>query len=335
MSSRASAKSIFRGKSLLLAAVALAGLVFQTGCVSIGHPDREPGLPSESRFVRHRVTIPGSERFYPVWRTRSGGRPVLLLPPINGLSGDFLRFALEMETWGYRVYFPSLYGDPVRGEPAFGYDRELGSIRLLKESGTWNPVSSESTGPIVEDVRAMARWVSRREGGRDLVVIGNSLTGAFPLALLDEPCVKTAVIGQPALPAMRVPQVMLRIPQSREKRKAIPLREEEWKRVLSALRGDSGKRILGFHYADDPIAAIERFDTLHDRLGAAGLGSRFRAFVLVAPGDTYAESREAWITSAETVERRGLVTPHSTYLDAENAEDLDWFRQRLRAQLAR
>lgn len=332
MNRRASAKSILRRNSSLLAAVALAVASFQAGCVSVVRTGAESGLPPESRFVRNEVAIPGTARSYPLWRTRSPGRPVLLLPPINGLSGDFLRFALEMETWGYRVYFPSLYGDPVRGEPAFGYDRELGSIRLLKESGTWNPVSSESTGPIVGDVRTMARWVSRREGGSGLIVIGNSLTGAFPLALLDEPCVRTAVLGQPALPAMRVPQVMLRIPQSPGKRKAIPLREEDWKRVLAALHADPGKRILGFHYEDDPVAAIERFDTLHTRLAAAGLGSRFRAFVLAAPG---AELRGAWVTSAETKERRGMLTPHSTFLDAGNAEDLRWFRERLRAELAR
>jgi dienelactone hydrolase len=240
-----------------------------------------------------------------------------------------------MESWGYRVYFPSLYGDPIKGEPAFGYDEELGSIKLLRESGTWNPVSPESTGPIVDDVRAIARWVSRREGGRGLIVVGNSLTGTFPLALLDEACVKTAVLGQPALPAMRLPQVMLRIPQSMEKKRALTLTETQWDAITASLHRHPDKRIIGFHYLEDPIAPIERFDSLHERLEAEGLANRFRAFVLSPAGAAYAAERGDWVVGSDTVERRKMVTPHSTYLDAQNLKDREWFRDHLQRALTK
>lgn len=336
MKSSASGKSCRRKKSLLLAIGFLAVAIGQTGCVlreKGATKAATPNLPRESSFVLDEVAIPATDRSYPVWRTRSAGRPLLLLHPINGLSGDFLRFALELETWGYRVYFPSLYGDPIKGEPAFGYDRELGSIRLLRESGTWNPVSPESSGPIVDDVRAIARWVSRREGGRDLIVVGNSLTGTFPLALLDEACVKTAVLGQPALPAMRVPQVMLRIPQSMEKKRALTLTDTQWDAITASLRRHPGKRLIGFHYLDDPIAPIERFDSLHERLEAEGLADRFKAFVLSPDGGAYAAGRRSWVVGSDTVERPKMLTPHSTYLDAESLADREWFRDRLRGAL--
>lgn len=336
MKSSASGKSCRRRKSLLLVVAFLISAFGQTGCVSTGKSGARaaaPDLPKESSFVRSEVAIPGTDRSYPMWRTRSGGRPIFLLHPINGLSGDFLRFALELETWGYRVYFPSLYGDPIKGEPAFGYDEELGSIKLLRESGTWNPVSPESTGPIVDDVRAMARWVSRREGGRGLIVVGNSLTGTFPLALLDEACVKTAVLGQPALPAMRVPQVMLRIPQSMEKKRALTLTDDQWDAVSASLHHHPDKRIIGFHYLEDPIAPIERFDSLHQRLAAEGLADRFKAYVLSPGGEAYAAKRSGWILGSDTIERRKMITPHSTYLDAENPSDREWFRDRLRGAL--
>lgn len=338
MTSSASGKSCRRRNSLLLVVALFASALGQTGCVSTGKPVAKaatPDLPKESSFVRSEVAIPGTERSYPMWRTRSGGRPVLLLHPINGLSGDFLRFALELETWGYRVYFPSLYGDPIKGEPAYGYDRELGSIKLLRESGTWNPVSPESTGPIVDDVRAMARWVSRREDGRGLIVVGNSLTGTFPLALLDETCVKTAVLGQPALPAMRVPQVMLRIPQSMEKKRALTVTDTQWEAIAASLRRHPDKRIIGFQYLEDPIAPIERFDSLHERLETKGLANRFRAFVLSPAGEAYAAERRTWVVGSDTVERRKMVTPHSTYLDAENLKDREWFRDHLREALTK
>ena len=326
------AVGIFRFALLLWGT--LGASLFLSSCAVIGEAPGSPP-PRESRFDRIEIPIPGTDRTYPGWRTRSTGRPVLLLHAINGPSPDFLRFALELEEWGYRVYLPSLYGDPIEGEPAYGYNKQLSSIRLLRQSGTWNPVSKETAGPVVEDAAVMARWISRREGGRRIAVIGNSLTGAFPLALLDEPCVRVAVVGQPALPAMRIPQVMLRIPQSKSKQRALTLTDEKWESIVKALRANPGKRILGFHYLTDPIAPIERFDALHDRLDAAGLADRFNAFVMTPPDRPYAAERSDWVVGAVTVERKKMVTPHSTYLDAKNEEDLRWFRDHLRKALSR
>ncbi len=318
-----------------ICAVAIVSLPLLLAACATRKKPAATAPPPESRFVRQEISVPGTGRSYPVWRTRAPGRPILLFHPINGLSPDCLRFALELERWGYRVYLPGLYGDPVAGDPAYGYDRELGSIRVIRRAGTWNPVSAESTGAIVGDAAAIARWVSRREGGRRLAVIGNSLTGAFPLALLDESCVGLAVLGQPALPAKRLPRILLRLPQPAEERRALPLDEEKWSAIARALRRDPDKRLVGFHYQDDPVASIERFDTLHERLARAGLSRRFTAYVKTPVSGTFAAERRGWVVAAETEERRKMVTPHSTYLDAENEADRAWFRERLRETLAR
>jgi dienelactone hydrolase len=289
--------------------------------------------PPESRFVKLSAKLSGSGESYPVWRTRSPGKPVLLLHPINGLSPKFLHLALEMERWGYRVYLPSLYGDPIMDEPAYGFDKGISMIKFLKEDGRWNPVATDTMGPIVDDAAELARWVSRREGGRHLAVIGNSLTGMMPLAILNEPSVRVAVLGQPATPALRMHEIAGRVPQSREKREALSISEEEWSSVEKALRNDSRKRIFGFHYVDDPLASIERFDVLNSRLGAAGLENRFQAFVLERPGSGFAAERPGWVVGGETSERRKMLTPHSTYGAAENREDQDWFRSQLKQAL--
>lgn len=304
---------------------------------SMGSPESASGFaaPSESSFLRCEIEVPGTGRSYPVWRTRSAGRPVLLLHPLNGLSPDCLRFALELERWGYRAYLPGLYGDPVGDEPAYGYDRELASIRVIRRAGTWNPVSTESTGPIVEDVAALARAISRREGGRSLAVVGNSLTGAFPLSLLDESCVRLAVVAQPAAPVKRVHQILMRLPQAPVERRALPLDEAKWERVFAAMRRHPAKRIVGFHYEEDPISSIERLDALRERLAAAGLASRYKAYVASPPGSDYAVARRSWVVARETAEPKRMLTPHSTYLDAVDEGDRAWFRQRLREELAR
>ena len=94
------------GLPVIISVLALALL---SGCTSVGKPDRvrpaavKSDLPDESRFVRFEVAVPGSDRSYPVWRTRSSGRPILLLHAINGLSPDLLNFALLLEDWGYRA----------------------------------------------------------------------------------------------------------------------------------------------------------------------------------------------------------------------------------------
>ncbi len=326
----------------LIALLAITGSVFLSSCTTL--PSRETsivsetgaglsGAPAESRFVKLSAKVAGSDEAFPVWRTRSPGKPVLLLHPINGLSPKFLHFALEMERWGYRVYLPSLYGDPIMDKPAYGFDRGLAMIKFLKKDGRWNPVATDTMGPIVDNVAGLARWVSQKEGGRRIAVIGNSLTGMMPLAILDEPSVRVAVIGQPATPALKVHEIAGRLPQSKEKQEAISISEEEWNSVENALRRDSRKRIFGFHYFDDPMASIERFDVLHKRLTAAGLSNRFKAYVLERPGTGFAGERSSWVVGNETTEKRKMLTPHSTYGANENSEDQAWFRKQLKSAL--
>ena len=332
---RCQARKIVCVPTLLLCVACFLGL---TSCVTLTPPSKDKPvsaeLPAESRFTKLSISIPGSGKEYPTWRTKSKGRPILLLHPINGLSPDLLNFALELESWGYRVYLPSLYGDPIKNEPAYGYDKGLSTIKVIRDDGDWNPVSTDSMGPIIEDVAAMARWISRREG-RSIAVIGNSLTGSFPLAILDEPSVRVAVLAQPATPVMRVPQIMMRIPQSEEKRRSLALSEEDWSKVISALRKNRSKKIIGFHYANDPIAAIEKFDELHERLDSAGLARRFTAYVLEPNTSQYADERSSWVVSATTQERQKMLTPHSTYISPENQADLDWFRKQLKTALSK
>lgn len=321
--------------------VSVLALALLSGCTSVEVSEHvrpaalKSDLPDESRFVRFEVSVPGSERSYPVWRTRSSGRPILLLHAINGLSPDLLQFALVLEDWGYRAYLPSLYGDPVKGRPAYGYNKGFASIKVIRETGIWNPVSTESAGTIVSDVAHLARTVSAREGGRSIAVIGNSLTGSFPLALLEESCVRLAVMGQPAVPAKRMPQIIMRLPHPPEEKRSLSLTDEKWNDIVGVLRRNPGKRIVGFHYLEDPMAEIDRFDELHERLSRAGIAQRFTAYVKTPAGHPFPAERRSWVVASETTEKRRTLTPHSTYLDAANAEDREWFRAKLKSALAR
>ncbi|MEM9018164.1 MAG: hypothetical protein AAGC68_14205, partial [Verrucomicrobiota bacterium] len=242
--------------------------------------------------------------------------------------------ALEMENWGYRVYLPSLYGDPIGEDSAYGYNKTLSSVKLLKKDGRWNPVATDTFGPITDEISELARAVSRAEGGRKIAVFGNSLTGNVPISLLDESSVRLAVIGQPAAPVPRMHEIMMRLPRSEKKRTALSMSDEEWDGVVRAMKRDSRKRIIGFHYVSDPIASIERFDALHERLGQSGLSRRFKAFVLEGENSTWSDEKP-WAITDVTAEPTKMLTPHSTYIDAQDLDDRAWYRKQLRSALSK
>lgn len=296
-------------------------------------PDERTTPPPESAFVELGLTGSAKAPSFKTWRTRSAGHPILLLHALNGISPSILHWALEMETWGYRVYIPSLYGDPIGDEAAYGYDNGIAATKLLAARPEWDLNSIEHPGSIVNEIRALAAEVSSLEGNADIAVIGNCLTGIFPLAVMDEPFVRVAVLSQPALPVMKLHQIFLRLPQPEKKQRALPLSGEHLAPIIAAMKGDPSKQILGFHYVHDPVAPIAKFDAIHEELAAAGLEDHFTAYLMEKHGSSYAADRPDWTIGKTTAQKRKLLTPHSTLSNPESLDDRAWFRAHLRAQL--
>ncbi|MEM1440720.1 MAG: hypothetical protein AAGF67_00155 [Verrucomicrobiota bacterium] len=284
-----------------------------------------------------KLDLQGSSKSTPVttWRTRSPGTPILLLHALNGISPSVLHWALEMESWGYRVYIPSLYGDPIKGESAYGWDDGTAAVRFLTKRPEWDLNSTSHPGPIIEEVRGLSRSVSASEGNADIAVIGNCLTGIFPLAIMDEPHVRVAVLSQPALPVLKIHQILFRLPQPQIKQEALPLSDEYLDPILIAMQNDPSKRLLGFHYVHDPVAPIAKFDHLHESLAGAGVANRFTAYILEKPDSSYGSERTPWVVADTTEQPRKLLTPHSTLSNPESRSDRDWFRAQLRRELDR
>tara|TARA_R110002096_G_scaffold16662_7_gene56853 strand:- start:4794 stop:5612 length:819 start_codon:yes stop_codon:yes gene_type:complete len=268
-----------------------------------------------------------------VWRTRSPGKPVLLLHALNGISPSTLHFALEMESWGYRVYLPSLYGDPIMEHSAFGYDMALEASKFLERDSRWNLSSTKDIGPILDHTTAMANWVSETEGHQSIAVVGNCLTGSFPIALLSEPAVQLAVIAQPAAPVKAIHQIVLQLPQGPAKSRTLSIPTNRMDQAIAAMRADPSKKIFGFHYHRDPLAAVMKFDALHRTLRNSQLEGRFHAFVLGDKKSRYENTRSSWVTQGLTEQDRTMLTPHSTLINPESLSDREWFRNHLRAIL--
>ncbi len=250
-----------------------------------------------------------NDHVYPVAETRSAGAPILVLHGLGGLDGPTLDWGQALAQHGWKVYLPMLDGEFDRCDPI------RHSLRM-KRSGIWKTNDVNASGQVLDDMGALADAISARHGGRRVVVVGNCLTGSFPLALLARRSVKTAVLCQPALPLKSPLEVLLRIPQSPEKRKALAIPPDELNQSLQALH-DPSKRLYGFHYLEDPLASIDKFVLIHEKLQQQGLGGKFRPVVLVP---ARAPKVRTWWTRMDTNLEQGRITPHVTVTGGEEVD---------------
>ncbi|HEV7403938.1 MAG TPA: hypothetical protein VGO11_13455, partial [Chthoniobacteraceae bacterium] len=186
----------------------------------------------------------------------------------------------------------------------------------MKKSGIWETNDPHASGQVLDDMGALADAISTLHDGQRIVAVGNCLTGSFPLALIARPSVKTAVLCQPALPLKSPAEVLLRLPQSREKQQSLAIPPEKLNKSLRALH-DPSKRLYGFHYQEDPLASFDKFVTLHDKLEEQGLGGKFRPVVLEPANSPHTHT---WWTRMNTHLKKGRITPHVTVTGGEEVD---------------
>lgn len=316
--------------ALSLFCLALTAASVKPAHAAASHCGPDCALPSCDSFVESTFVsqAPGTPTYH-VWTTKAGTQPVLFLHALGGLEPAALDFAQEAaQKHGLKVYAPDLFRvDELTNHKSqgFGYRSITGSMSLLDKSGRWDKFNPKNAGLILEDVRQMVRWVAAKHPGQRVTVIGNCLTGIFPLALLNEPCVKTAVICQPALPLKRTVNVFIG-DQAKGLRQTLGISDAELHSAINALKQDKTKRLIGLHYTDDPLGPYEKFETIYLWLGTGGVQDQFKACVLLPPGD---KSRQAWWTAlGNTRETRTMISPHPTLLSTA-PEDAAWFRSQL------
>ena len=180
--------------------------------------------------------------------------PVLLLHELTGLSPGTLAYAEELSK-DFTVYVPLLFGEKgkfslVHGLEAYWFQ---GVVELFP-GGEWG-MQSKGSAPIVNWLRGLVQKIGDRHRGQHIGIIGNCLTGPFPLALLDHPQVMAAVIAQPALP--------LRFWWSTDNdKRSLGLSEED----LTIAKASAAK-IYGLRFETDCMAPPEKQKTLNDTFG--------------------------------------------------------------------
>ncbi|NUN67932.1 dienelactone hydrolase family protein [Pseudanabaena biceps] len=134
----------------------------------------------------------------PVYR-RGSGPAVIVIHEIPGLHPLVFDFADRLVDAGMTVFLPSLFGTPGKvATKAYALQSIIANICVRREFSIWKDGKSS---PIVDWLRALARFAHAECGGPGVGAIGMCFTGGFALAMMTEPAVVAPVLSQPSMPA--------------------------------------------------------------------------------------------------------------------------------------
>jgi dienelactone hydrolase len=188
---------VHRRTAIQSLATAGLGTVMQGGgpltsglCGSTAVPGFEASCFTDTKGERHQLYAVGQ------------GPPVLLLHELPGLVDHDLAAARCLAGLGYRVIAPLFFGTPGRRSNWFTTGaRVLAYSVSVCGDDEFACAEDRRTSPIVSWLRELSRAVRAEwPDGNGVGVIGMCLTGAFPIALLQEPSVAAAVVCQPTAP---------------------------------------------------------------------------------------------------------------------------------------
>ena len=190
----------------------------------------------------------------PVYR-KGSGPAVIIIHEIPGLHPLVIRFADHVAEAGMTVFMPSLFGTPGKPvTPNYAMQSMLTAICIRREFHVW---STESSSPIVDWLRALARKAHGECGGRGVGAVGMCFTGGFALAMMTEPAVVAPVLSQPSMPIAA---------GSKKRAAGIDASPREIACAKQRLK-DEDLTMLALRYRSDVLVPDARFDMLKREFG--------------------------------------------------------------------
>lgn len=187
---------------------------------------------------------------------RGGSGPaVIVMSEIPGITPAVAGFAQRVVDAGYAVFMPLLFGEPMR-PPERGY-----AVRTILKAcinREFRVLASNESSPIVDWLRALARFAHAECGGRGVGAIGMCFTGNFALAMMLNAPVLAPVLAQPSLP----------FALTKSRRGALHVSAEEIRAAHEKIDAQ-GARILALRFIQDPMCPGERFERLRREFGTA------------------------------------------------------------------
>ncbi|MDP3491202.1 MAG: dienelactone hydrolase family protein [Phenylobacterium sp.] len=198
----------------------------------------------------------------PVYR-RGSGPAVIVIHEMPGLHPLVLAFATRLAEAGLTAWCPSLFGEP--GKPvsqAYLAAEALKAICVRREFHVW---STDTSSPIVDWLRALARQAHAECGGAGVGAVGMCFTGGFALAMMTEPAVVAPVLAQPSLPLAA---------GSKKRAAAIGVSAAEIACARTRFETED-LSMIGLRFKGDALVGQARFDRYR-----AEFGERFEAIEL-------------------------------------------------------
>jgi dienelactone hydrolase len=147
-----------------------------------------------SDFSRREVTLNNVSKY--VW-VAGDGPAVIVMPEMPGISPHVARFARWIRDAGFTVYMPSLFG---RDGVVASAEEGAKVFQRACVSAEFKALSANTSSPVTQWLRALARQAHQECGGLGVGAIGMCFTGNFALTMMLESSVLAPVLAQPSLP---------------------------------------------------------------------------------------------------------------------------------------
>lgn len=191
--------------------------------------------------------------------SKGSGPGVIVVHEIPGITPKVVEFAERVVDRGFSVVMPLLVGDVGR-PPSGGYiGSSMAKICVSREFST---LAMGKTSPVVSWLRALAKDLHKKVGGKGVGAVGMCFSGGFALGMMVDDVMVAPVLSQPSLP--------FAVGKSRSSHLGLSPADE----VRVRERAASGCQVLGLRYTGDKLVG-NRFDTLRNVLGDAFVAVEF------------------------------------------------------------
>jgi dienelactone hydrolase len=183
---------------------------------------------------------------------KAGGRPVIIMHELFGLTPSVIDFARLLVAAGFKVYLPVIFGatDPADTKWLRALPCVLFQFRVL---------TSNDPGPWADWIRDLASFAyTHNPPGKGVGVIGMCVTGNLALSAALNPHVTAPVMSEPSLPLFREGGLHV----SAEELSAVKLRVTHEALV-----------IRGYRFEKDTLCKAARFEQLAKTFGAGFQGT--------------------------------------------------------------
>lgn len=214
-----------------------------------------PGFERFARFYGAQTLVPQREIY-----VAGSGPAVIVMHELYGATPALFRFAYRILDAGFSVYVPILFGQADHPGTGLYALQQATAVCISHEFAVF---AANSSSPITDWLRSLARILYKLHGARGIAAIGLCLTGNFALSMMLIPETIVPVVCEPALPFSILPAGRRALHLSPENLAAIKARSEE------------GRRILTFRFDGDRISPAERYENFKQTFGNAIIGDGY------------------------------------------------------------